>query len=147
MSESDPSFPRAALEALNAGNKIEAIRILREATGLDLREAKEAVERRLAGQSPVLPRQPRAGDTDALPLAAVAALQSGKFVEAVRIVRETRRVGLKDAKEAVDRYIASEPLLRSRIEAGRAERRRNALLWGIALALIAGLVVYALAKT
>jgi len=146
MSEASPSFPRAALDALNAGNKIEAIKILREATGLGLKEAKDAVERQMAGEPPFLQDQQRSGDVGAFPLAAVTALQGGKFIEAVRIVREAHGIGLKDAKDAVDRFVASEPLIRSRIEAVRSERRRNALLWGIALALVAGLIVYLLAK-
>lgn len=88
----------------------------------------------------------RAMRKEAFPRAAVTALQGGKFIDAVRIVREARGIGLKEAKDAVDRFVASEPLIRSRIEAIRSERRRNALLWGIALALIAGLIVYLLAK-
>ena len=50
------------------------------------------------------------------------------------------------SSDAVDRYLASEPLIRSRLEAAQAESRRSALLWGIALALCAGLVVFYLAK-
>lgn len=140
------TFPRAALDALNAGNKIEAIKILREATGLGLKEAKDAVERQMAGEPPFLPHQQRSGSEGVFPLAAVSALQGGKFIDAVKIVREARGIGLKDAKDTVDRYIASEPLIRSRIEAIRGERRRNALLWGIALVLVAGLIVYLLSK-
>jgi ribosomal protein L7/L12 len=37
-------LPAPVLEALRAGNKIEAIRCYREATGAGLKEAKEAVE-------------------------------------------------------------------------------------------------------
>ncbi len=39
-----PKLPDAALLALRQGNKIEAIKIVREATGLGLKEAKDAVE-------------------------------------------------------------------------------------------------------
>jgi len=37
-------WPPAATEALRHGNKLEAIRLVREATGLGLKEAKDAVE-------------------------------------------------------------------------------------------------------
>lgn len=144
--EPDAPFPRAALDALDAGNKIEAIKILRAATGLGLKDAKEVVERQIAGEAPFLPHQLPARASNAFPAAAVTALQGGRFIEAVRIVREARGIGLRDAKVAVDRYVASDPLLRDRIAARRAEQRRNALLWGIALALIAALIVYSLAK-
>lgn len=40
------AWPAAATEALRRGNKIEAIRLVREATGLGLKEAKDAVEAR-----------------------------------------------------------------------------------------------------
>lgn len=40
------AWPPAATEALRRGNKIEAIRLVREATGLGLKEAKDAVEAR-----------------------------------------------------------------------------------------------------
>jgi hypothetical protein len=38
-------LPPAAAEALRAGNKIQAIKIYREATGVGLKEAKDAVDR------------------------------------------------------------------------------------------------------
>lgn len=55
----DPAeFPAAALDALRRGNKIEAIRIVRAGRGLDLKDAKDAVERYVAGD-PVLQAQMR----------------------------------------------------------------------------------------
>lgn len=41
----DPAQSAAIAEALARGEKIEAIKLLREATGLGLKESKEAVER------------------------------------------------------------------------------------------------------
>ena len=41
----DPAQSAAIAQALARGEKIEAIKLLREATGLGLRESKEAVER------------------------------------------------------------------------------------------------------
>ncbi len=140
------SLPEAAITTLAAGNKVEAIKIVREATGLGLKEAKDAVAQFVPGDRPFrAPARPAAGG-EAIPLAAVAALQNGKFIEAVKIVRQARGIGLKDAKDTVDSYVASEPLVRSRLAAARAETRRSALLWGIALALLAGLVVYFLVQ-
>ena len=91
-------------------------------------------------------RQLRSGGAEAFPLAAVAALQEGKFIEAVRIVRQARGIDLKDAKAAVDRYVASDPLVRDRIAAIRSERRRRVLFWGVVLALLARLGAYYLAR-
>ncbi|NJN40189.1 MAG: hypothetical protein HC807_04105 [Gammaproteobacteria bacterium] len=107
--ESTSFLPEAAIAALGAGNKIDAIKLVREATGLGLKEAKEAVERYVPGDRPY--RAPDRGGMgrEAFPLAAVAALQNGKFIDAVKIVRQAQGGGLKDAKDAVDRYVASEP--------------------------------------
>ncbi len=44
-----------------------------------------------------------------LPDQAVAALKSGRKIEAIKIVRETQGVGLKEAKEAIDWHIGSNP--------------------------------------
>jgi ribosomal protein L7/L12 len=135
-------LPEAAIVALDAGNKLEAIRIVREATGLGLKEAKDAVERYVPGDAPYRsPERPSTGD-EAFPLGAVSALQNGRMIDAVKIVREAHGGGLKEAKDAVDRYIASDSLLRSRFEAARAEARKGVRLWAIALAMLAGLVAY-----
>ncbi len=135
-------LPEAAIIALDAGNKLEAIRILREATGLGLKEAKDAVERYVPGDAPYRAPERPSMDGEAFPLGAVSALQNGKMIDAVKIVREAHGVGLKEAKEAVDRYIASDSLLRSRFDAARAEVRKGVRLWAIAFAMLAGLVAY-----
>jgi ribosomal protein L7/L12 len=64
------------------------------------------------------------------------------MIDAVKIVRAAHGVGLKEAKDAVDRYIASDSLLRGRFEAARAEVWKAVRLWAIALAMLAGLAVY-----
>lgn len=43
------ALPPAALAAMASGNKIEAIKLVREATGLGLKEAKDAVEAAASG--------------------------------------------------------------------------------------------------
>lgn len=47
-----PSLPPDVRSAVQAGRKIDAIRLLREATGLGLKEAKDAVEAFEAGEAP-----------------------------------------------------------------------------------------------
>ena len=140
------SLPAAAIAALDRGDKIVAIKIVRETTGLGLKEAKDAVERYVASDPPFSAQPSLSRDGDAIPLAAVSALQNGKFIEAIKIVRAARGIGLKDAKDAVERYLDSEPLIRSRFDAANAESRRSALLWALALALVIGLVAYYLVK-
>jgi hypothetical protein len=56
MSSDDGSLPPAALDAIKAGHAIEAIKIVREATGLGLKEAKDLVDAYSRG----IPRASRA---------------------------------------------------------------------------------------
>jgi hypothetical protein len=51
-------MPEAAIRAIQAGNKIEAIKLVREAAGLGLKEAKEAVERYERQHDIVVTKQP-----------------------------------------------------------------------------------------
>lgn len=142
--ENSSFLSEAAIAALGAGNKVEAIKLVREATGLGLKEAKDAVEQYVPGDRPFRTPERRSAGSEAFPLAAVSALQNGKLIDAVKIVRKAQGGGLKDAKDAVDRYLATEPLIRSRFEAAQSESRRGALLWLTALALLTGLVAYML---
>jgi ribosomal protein L7/L12 len=41
-----------------------------------------------------------------LPTEALAALQTGNKVEAIKLVRAARGLGLKEAKDLVDHYVA-----------------------------------------
>ncbi len=95
MSEPLPPDVRAALDA---SNKIEAIRLLRAHTGLGLHDAKAAVA---SGSLPAKPL-PRPALPDRLPVEAIAALQSGSKIEAIKIVRSAFGIDLKDAKTIVD---------------------------------------------
>ncbi len=60
----EPPFPRAALEALERGNKIEAIKIVRAELHIGLKEAKDLVDAReiapsnAGGRSPLMTGEP-----------------------------------------------------------------------------------------
>jgi ribosomal protein L7/L12 len=90
------SLPPAAIAALERGNLIEAIKLTREATGLDLRASKELVDRYGTLE------QTEGRPANALPPAALAALQRGQVVEAVKLTREATGLGLKECKDLVD---------------------------------------------
>jgi ribosomal protein L7/L12 len=135
-------LPPEAKTALAAGNKIEAIKLVREATGLGLAEAKDLVERAERGADP---RAKIVGLRDGkLPLEATVALQNGNKIEAIRIVRHAANLDLKDSKDAVDAVIAADPALATKFAALAAARKRRALLWLAALVAVAiGIVVAA----
>jgi ribosomal protein L7/L12 len=94
-------LPPDVVAAMNASNKVEAIRLLRDHTGLGLAEAKNAVESGYVKAKPqdvrTLPNQ--------LPAEALTALQQGHQIEAIRIVREKFGIDLKAAKDVVDTFV------------------------------------------
>lgn len=98
---SRPVLPPDVLESLQHGQKIEAIQRLRAATGLGLKEAKDMVDAHQhgamgTGWSPV-------AMTDAsLPAQVVQALKAGDKLEAIKLLRQHARIGLKEAKDRID---------------------------------------------
>ncbi|MGA0024659.1 MAG: ribosomal protein L7/L12 [Burkholderiales bacterium] len=94
-------LPPEVLAALERKDKIEAIRLLRAKTNLGLAEAKAAVE---TGSYAIATAEPPAQTDAELPAAAVAALRAGDKIGAIKLVRQSAGVDLKDAKEIVDRF-------------------------------------------
>ncbi len=88
--------------ALARGNKIEAIKRVRELTGMGLKESKDYVEALVSGRATQIVSQPQpaahVGDlSDVQTLAA-----AGRKIEAIKRYREITGVGLKEAKDYVD---------------------------------------------
>lgn len=79
----------------------------------------------------------------ALPDEVVAALQRGNKIEAIKRLREAWSIGLKEAKDHVDRHIAADPLLRQKLSATSVSGARGCLFWLILLLFI-GFGVYQL---
>jgi len=114
MSSSQIRFPPEAIAALEQGNPIVAIKLVRSANDMDLRTAKNTVEAYLLGErnfSTDAIERPAAvhAETGELPSEALAALAKGKRVEAVKIVREHYGLHLKEAKDKVDAYLGKHP--------------------------------------
>ncbi|MBB1624624.1 ribosomal protein L7/L12 [Achromobacter sp. UMC71] len=107
-------LPPEAIAALARGNFIEAIKITRDRSGMDLKSSKEAVERYANSVAGAQAQdagwtygQAEAGDAQGsrpavVPPAALAALARGKKVEAVKITRDATGLGLAEAKRLVD---------------------------------------------
>jgi ribosomal protein L7/L12 len=86
---------------LAAGKKLQAIKTYREATGVGLKEAKEAVEALESGGS--LPVGPAAASAVPKTEAEVRVLiEQNRLIDAIKLYREIHGVGLKEAKDAVD---------------------------------------------
>jgi ribosomal protein L7/L12 len=97
------TLPPAVIEALNKGNLMEAIKLLRS-SGFGLKDAKDAIEAHARGKP--APHAPTfsAATAQSLPPDVVDALQKGQKIEAIRRMREQTGLGLKESKDAVDRY-------------------------------------------
>jgi len=80
-----------------------------------------------------------------LPETAIAALHRGNKIEAIKLVREANGLGLKEAKDAVEAYVKTQPVLSSKMASAQAEGGRRLLIWlgGIVLA---GILVYVVAS-
>jgi ribosomal protein L7/L12 len=93
-------LPSHVLDALERGSTVEAIKLLREATGLGLGDAKAAIDSHRSGEPITLATH--SGSLDSLPPEVLAALRQGKKVEAIRLMRAKTGLGLKAAKDAVE---------------------------------------------
>ena len=103
MSDIDPNTEGQIRKMLAAGNKIAAIKLYREVTGVGLAEAKATVEamqyRNYVDTTP----PPQTSESDSfLGNQIKRLLTERKKIEAVRVYREAYQCGLKEAKDAVD---------------------------------------------
>lgn len=119
-----PALPDTAKAAADAGRSVEAIKIVREATGCDLITAKQAIEDYLAGK----PHHTEAATlTTEMPAEAVALLEQGKLIDAIRVIRAAQGTGLKDAKQTAEQYLATHTLVREHYQAAAALSRNAAI--------------------
>jgi len=96
-------LPPDVQAALDAGQMIEAIKRLRAATGLGLKEAKDLIDAHQRGEpvSLAAPAVPPLGSFH-VPDAVRQALAEGNKIEAIRLLRDHEGLGLKEAKERAD---------------------------------------------
>lgn len=140
---STPPLPSDVMQALQRGDAVEAIKLLRRATGLDLRTAKEVIDEHLRGNP--LPAAASFGKPKAplgpLPADVAEAIQRGNKVEAIKLMREATGLGLKEAKDAVE---AAWPAALDKSGAlGPGETpRSNGTWWLIAVGVLVALAAY-----
>lgn len=114
MTDSRPTLPPDVIAALEKGQTIEAIKLLRQTNGLGLKEAKDLAEEFLRvaaaaeGNAP-MPGPRSTSAPGAAPASVAEALQRGDRIEAIRRLRAETGLQLKDSKEAVDAWIAANP--------------------------------------
>ncbi|MFN3437740.1 MAG: ribosomal protein L7/L12 [Acidovorax sp.] len=147
----DP-LPPAVLASLAQGRTIDAIKQLREAHGLSLKEAKDIVDAHArpaaASHSASHSAMPRpTGFTASTAMGSVPdtvqhALAQGNKIEAIRLLREHAGIGLKEAKDRVDALDVSRQRHADGLAPGEMSRKTGALTW-VAVAAIVVLSAYA----
>ena len=139
MAPTDP-LPADVAAALERGDTIEAIKLLRASTGLGLKEAKEFVDRHRAGAPK--PRRSVASMIS-LPFAVAAALKDGNKLEAIRLMREQGGHGLEEAKDAVEAFERQNTATGPTDRAPGEVPRSRAGFWLVAVLAAAALVLLA----
>lgn len=133
MPSTNTTISEQAAAKAKAGNLIEAIKLVREETGLGLKEAKDRVEAYLQDGQGLSQTN---ASTAEMPVAALLALKDGVLIKAIKEYREHNHCGLKDAKEAVERYLESNPLAKQQFQAAAKANGTPLLKVLLALAIL-----------
>lgn len=137
-------LPPNVLAALQAGNKLEAVKLLCEATGLGLKESKDAVEAYDNGNRS---HAAIASAMRPLPSPVVEVLRRGSKVDAVKLLREKTGLGLNEAKDWIE---AASPEVQSEVDrdaAGEVSTSRNLIWYVVAANAVAALIVYCVLRS
>jgi len=82
----------------------------------------------------------------AFPPTAIPALEQGKTIEAIKIIRQESGLGLKESKDLVDAYLKSRPDLQRRLESAQAEGRQGFVRWLVIFLALAAAAAYFLTQ-
>ena len=102
MPNLQPQHAQKIHELIDASQILMAIQVYRDATGVSLAEAKQAVEQMARMEAARPPSDSRDFDNPVLESKIRSMLAQGKKIEAVKIYREEYGIGLKEAKDAVE---------------------------------------------
>ena len=132
-------LPANVLAALRAGSKLEAVKLLCEATGLGLKESKDAIDE-YDGRNPS--HAVTASSTSPLPEPVVEALRRGNKLEAIKLLGETTGLGLQEAKDWID---SSSQEVQSKVGTGapgEVSRPSNLIWYVVAAQAVTALIAY-----
>jgi ribosomal protein L7/L12 len=69
--------------------------------------------------------------------AAVEALRRGNLIEAIKVVRQERNIGFKEAKEVVEIHIASQPALKKKMAKVLVTAQQKFVRWMVGFLVFA----------
>src|SRR4051794_19566554 len=112
MSAQNPQpLPPEVITALKNGKLIEAIKLMRAMSGnIDLAQAKKAIEQHLDRSKVAKATVGEAFGSLAQIPAVADALRKGNKIEAIRVLRAKTGLGLKEAKDAIDRFSGNDSI-------------------------------------
>lgn len=90
------------IDLLRQGRKLEAVKLFRELTGVDLRQAEQEIEYISAGLTGEPTPEPVAPAEVEVPEEVRRLALEGKKIDAIRVLRHQTGLGLKEAKEQVE---------------------------------------------
>ncbi len=102
-----PEQVRKLHELIHAKQLLNAIQFYQQATGVSLAEAREAIEEMSRSEFTKPPSSERDRDNPVLEGKIKSLLSKNKKIDAIKIYREEYGVGLKEAKDVVERIEAS----------------------------------------
>ncbi len=76
-----------------------------------------------------------------LPAAAVAALSTGRLIEAIKQVREAEGLGLMEAKQRVEAYVERNPGLKAQLADLQVQLKRRIIKWVLIIDVVLVAVV------
>ncbi len=84
--------------------------------------------------------------SSAIPAAAIAELERGHLIGAIKLVRLETGLGLKESKELVEAYLAKRPDLQRKAQAAQAEARDGLVRWLVIFLAVAAAAAYFLTQ-
>jgi hypothetical protein len=71
-----------------------------------------------------------------LPAAAAAAISTGHLVDAIKCVRAAEGLGLTEAKQRIEAYVARNPMLKTQLAEQQARMKRRLIQWVLVIDLL-----------
>lgn len=132
------------MAAIQRKNLLEAIRLLRQRTGLSLNEASQAIDAYMSGKDVSITVTGAPPGMQAAQPSVTEALMRGDKIEAIKRMREQSGLGLKEAKDAVESMGAGHKLAEQigGLSPGEVAPSGFNMLWVVVAVVAAGLALW-----